>query len=205
MANIVKTRSTKSAVVVLPNFEKDATVTTIADEPRRIKISVRNGKKKAGGTFKKVTGYVKLECYDIDGNFEGVKVRKLDVHFRKKAFTGAMNVHSPEELKSGYLYVRAKGLQLPNRYQVSIKQDEDGNDLYNEEGYAILKYPIIWIQSDIIGLEEFVTSQEALDVDEDENIVPTSYNEETGEVEDYEQYDNEELDESEDAEETVLK
>ena len=201
MANeIVKTRSTKSAIVVVPEFKQGETVTTIADEPRRIKISVRNGKKKDGSTFKIVKGFVKLECFDEDGNSEGVKVRKLDVHFTKVAFKGAMNVHSPEELKSGYLYVRAKGLQLPPRYQVTIKQDENGNDMFDEEGRAILKYPEIWIKSDIIGLEEFVTSQDALDVDEDVNIIPTSINEETGEVE----Y-TEETGEVEDTEETIIK
>ena len=204
MANeIVKTRSTKSAMVVVPEFKQGETVSTIADEPRRLKISVRNGKKKDGSTFKIVKGFVKLECFDEDGNSEGVKVRKLDVHFTKVAFKGALNVHTPEELKSGYLYVRAKGLQLPPRYQVTIKQDENGNDMYDEEGKAILKYPEIWIKSDIIGLEEFVTSQDALDVDEDVNIIPASINEETGEVEDYEQYD--ESDEVEDTEETIIK
>ena len=204
MANeIVKTRSTKSAMVVVPEFKQGETVSTIADEPRRLKISVRNGKKKDGSTFKIVKGFVKLECFDEDGNSEGVKVRKLDVHFTKVAFKGALNVHTPEELKSGYLYVRAKGLQLPPRYQVTIKQDENGNDMYDGEGKAILKYPEIWIKSDIIGLEEFVTSQDALDVDEDVNIIPASINEETGEVEDYEQYD--ESDEVEDTEETIIK
>ena len=203
MANeIVKTRSTKSAMVVLPEFKQGETVSTIADEPRRLKISVRNGKKKDGSTFKIVKGFVKLECFDEDGNSEGVKVRKLDVHFTKVAFKGALNVHTPEELKSGYLYVRAKGLQLPPRYQVTIKQDENGNDMFDEEGRAILKYPEIWIKSDIIGLEEFVTSQDALDVDEDVNIIPASINEETGEVEDYTQYDESEV---EDTEETIIK
>lgn len=205
MANeIVKTKSTKSAMVLVPEFKQGETVSTIADEPRRLKISVRNGKKKDGSTFKIVKGFVKLECFDEDGNSEGVKVRKLDVHFTKVAFKGALNVHSPEELKSGYLYVRAKGLQLPPRYQVTIKQDENGNDMFDEEGRAILKYPEIWIKSDIIGLEEFVTSQDALDVDEDVNIIPTSINEETGEVEDYEQY-NESDAEVEDTEETIIK
>lgn len=194
MSNAIKIRSTESCAVIVPDFEKErkGDAPTIADEPRRLKISVSTKKKSDGsGTFKAVKGYVKIEVINDEGASEGVKVKRLDVHFRKDAFKGAMNVHTPEDLKSGYLYVRAKGLQIPPFYKIEEKKDDNGNVIYDENGEAMLKYPSIWIQSDIIGLEEFVTSQHALDVDEDENIVPTSYNEETGEVEDYTQYDEE--------------
>lgn len=198
MANeIILTRSVKSGNITLPEFKKEGESSSIALEPRRLKISAVTKKKKAGGTFKKVTGYVKLECFDEDGNSLGVKVKGLSVHFKKKAFTKSANVTSPEDLKPGYLYVVAKALQIPSRWQPSIKKDSDGNEMYDDEGNAIMQYPVIWIDDEgVIGLEEFVTSQDALNVDEDSNVVDAKVNEETGEItEDFQQYDDNESEE----------
>ena len=202
MANeIILTRSTKSGGIQLPEFKKEDSK-SIALEPRRLKISVRNAKNKTtGNVFKKVTGYVKLEVFDDEGNSQGVKVKGISVHFKKKAFTKSANVGSPEELKSGYLYVVAKGLQIPPYYKVTIKKDEDGNEMYNDNDEAILVYPKIWIDNDsVLGLEEFVTSQDALNVDEEANdkkVIDAEYNSETGEViEDYNQYDENETEEA---------
>lgn len=196
--------STAKGNVILPDFsKKDDSVVTIADEPRRLKIvCFKKKNKKTGNLFNSVTGYVKLECFDIDGNSEGVKTKGLQVHFRKDAFKNALNVHTPDELKSGYLYVKAKGIQIPNSYKVTQAKDEDGELMYDEDGNAVYKYPSIWIQSDVIGLEEMVTSQTALNVDEDEDVVDAEIkvDEETGEVidEDIKQYDyNDESDEDE--------
>lgn len=198
MANeIILTRSVKSGNITLPEFKKEGESSSIALEPRRLKISAVTKKKKAGGTFKKVTGYVKLECFDEDGNSLGVKVKGLSVHFKKKAFTKSANVTSPEDLKPGYLYVVAKALQIPSRWQPSIKKDSDGNEMYDDEGNAIMQYPVIWIDDEgVIGLEEFVTSQDALNVDEDSNVVDAKVNDETGEItEDFNQYDTDESEE----------
>lgn len=196
--------STAKGNVILPDFsKKDDSVVTIADEPRRLKIVCFKKKNKTtNNLFNSVTGYVKLECFDIDGNSEGVKTKGLQVHFRKDAFKNAINVHTPDELKSGYLYVKAKGIQIPNSYKVTQAKDEDGELMYDEDGNAVYKYPVIWIQSDVIGLEEMVTSQTALNVDEDEDVVDAEIkvDEETGEVveEDIKQYDyNDEDDEEE--------
>lgn len=198
--------STAKGNVILPDFsKKDESVVTIADEPRRLKIVCFKKKNKTtNNLFNSVTGYVKLECFDIDGKSEGVKTKGLQVHFRKDAFKNAINVHTPDELKSGYLYVKAKGIQIPNSYKVTQAKDEDGELMYDEDGNAVYKYPVIWIQSDVIGLEEMVTSQTALNVDEDEDVVDAETNEvvdeETGEVvdEDIKQYDyNDESDEDE--------
>lgn len=199
--------STAKGNVIVPDFsKKDASVVTIADEPRRLKIvCFKKKNKKTNNLFNSVTGYVKLECFDIDGKSEGVKTKGLQVHFRKDAFKNAVNVHTPDELKSGYLYVKAKGIQIPNVYKVTQEKDEDGNLVYDEDGNAVYKYPCIWIQSDVIGLEEMVTSQTALNVDEDEDVVDAETNEikvdeETGEVfdEDLKQYDyNDESDDDE--------
>lgn len=198
--------STAKGNVILPDFsKKDESVVTIADEPRRLKIVCFKKKNKTtNNLFNSVTGYVKLECFDEDGKSEGVKTKGLQVHFRKDAFKNAINVHTPDELKSGYLYVKAKGIQIPNSYKVTQAKDENGELMYDEDGNAIYKYPCIWIQSDVIGLEEMVTSQTALNVDEDEDVVDVETNEvvdeETGEVvdEDIKQYDyNDESDEDE--------
>lgn len=199
--------STTKGNVLLPDFsKKNDSAVTIADEPRKLKISCFKKKnKKTGNVFNAVTGYVKLECFNVDGESEGVKVKGLQVHFRKDAFKDAINVHTPDELKTGYLYVKAKGIQIPNVYKVTQEKDEDGNLVYDEDGNAVFKYPAIWIQSDVIGLEEAVTSQSALNVDEDEDVVDAEINvdEETGEVtEDIKQYD---YDDTEDEEETSLK
>ena len=200
--------STAKGNVILPDFsKKDDSVVTIADEPRRLKIvCFKKKNKKTGNLFNSVTGYVKLECFDIDGNSEGVKTKGLQVHFRKDAFKNALNVHTPDELKSGYLYVKAKGIQIPNSYKVTQAKDEDGELMYDEDGNAVYKYPSIWIQSDVIGLEEMVTSQTALNVDEDEDVVDAEIkvDEETGEVvdEDIKQYDYNDV---EDDEETYIK
>ena len=203
--------STVSGGVQLPDFKKaDSNVVTIADEPRKLKISCFNKKNKTtNNIFNSVTGYVKLECFDENGKSEGIKVKGLQVHFRKGAFKDSLNVHDPDELKTGYLYVKAKGIQIPNVYKLSPKKDEDGNILYDKDGNMLYQYPVIWIQSDVIGLEEAVTSQSALNVDEDDNVVDAEttevVDEVTGEVlsdEDIKHYDYN--DESDD-EETSIK
>ena len=207
MANdIIKVRSNVRGNVILPDFKKDEAAVTIADEPRRLKISVTKKKNKTTGkVFTAVSGYVKLESFDLDGNSEGVKVKKLTVRFRKDAFKGAINVHTVDELKSGYLYVKAKGIQVPPAYRVVEAKDEDGNVIYDDNGEAKLKYPDIWIQSDVIGLEEFVTSQAALDVDDNSNVVDATYDEETGEVKDTEDYKQYNYDDPDETEETDIK
>lgn len=208
MANeIIKVRSNAHGNITLPDFEKKAEVVSIADEPRRLKISVTKKKNKTtGNVFTAVSGYAKLEVFDDEGNSKGVQVKKMTVRFRKDAFKGAINVHTVDELKSGYLYVKAKGIQIPPRYQVTEAKDDDGNIKYDNNGEALLKYPDIWIQSDIIGLEEFVTSQSALDVDEESNVVDAKYDDATGELveEDIKQYDYDDTDEEE-SEEVDIK
>ena len=204
--------STVSGGVQLPDFKKaDNNVVTIADEPRKLKILCFKKKNKTTkNIFNSVTGYVKLECFDENGKSEGVKTKGLQVHFRKDAFKDAINVHNPDELKTGYLYVKAKGIQIPNVYKLTPLKDEDGNVIYNKDGNMLYQYPVIWIQSDVIGLEEAVTSQSALNVDEDDNVVDADATEvvddETGEVlsadEDLKQYDYNDV---EDEDETSIK
>ena len=178
--------------VVVPDFHG----VDLGNEPRRLRIKCRTGKKADGTLFNSVTGYCKLPVYDGD-DFIGVKVKRISVHFRKSAFKDAVNVHTPEDLKSGYLYVKAKGLQLPSVYKVTEETDKDGNIIYNNDGTAKLKYPEIWIQSDVIGLQEFVTSQKALDIDEDNDVMDAEVEEPVDESEAVADLENEELDEEE--------
>ena len=183
--------SVSSGKITLPDFEN----VDLGNEPRRLRIKCRTGKTASGKLFNSITGYCKLPVYD-GNDFVGVKIKRISVHFRKNAFKDAMNVHSPEELKSGYLYVKAKGLRLPSVYKITEETDKDGNIIYNEDGTAKLKYPEIWIESDVIGLQEFVTSQKALDIDEDDNLMDVEV-EDTNESEAVADLENEELDEEE--------
>ena len=183
MSNIVKanTKAVVSGGVNLPNFHQN-----LGDEPRRLKIAVKKCKTKDGKkTFLSVKGYMRIAVYEND-EFIGNKVRKIDVHFTKDAFKGCELLSGIDELKSGYLYVRAKGLQLPPVYK--IEKGEKGEDIY----------PAIWIKSDIIGLQAFVAAQASLDVDDNDDAVDAEVVEDdaTGEVEfdtteDFEQYDAE--------------
>ena len=184
MSNIVKanTKAVVSGGVNLPDFHQN-----LGDEPRRLKIAVKKCKTKDGKkTFLSVKGYMRIAVYDKDENFIGNHVRKIDVHFTKDAFKGCDLLSGIDDLKSGYLYVRAKGLQLPPVYK--IEKGEKGEDIY----------PAIWIKSDIIGLQAFVAAQASLDVDDNDDAVDAEVAEDdtTGEVEfdtteDYEQYDAE--------------
>ena len=201
--------STVSGGIVVPDFnKKENGAVTIADEPRKLKITCFKKKNKTtGNLFNAVTGYVKLECFDENGKSEGIKVKGLQVHFRQGAFKDSLNVHNPDELKTGYLYVKAKGLQIPNAYKLKPKKDDDDNVMYDKDGNMLYSYPVIWVQSDVIGLEEAVTSQTALDVDDEDNVVDAEVvDEETGEVpmteEDLKQYDYNDTDEDD---ETSIK
>lgn len=178
--------------IVVPDFND----TNLGEEPRRLKIKCRTGKTASGKVFNSITGYCKLPVYDGD-DFIGVKVKRISVHFRKIAFKDAVNVHSPEDLKTGYLFVKAKGLRLPPVYKITEETDKEGNIIYNEDGTAKLKYPEIWIESDVIGLQEFVTSQQALEIDETNEIMDAEVEEPVDESEAVADLENEELDEEE--------
>lgn len=182
MSNIVKANNAVSGAVVVPNFQAD-----LGEEPRRIKIAVKNCKTKDGKKkFKSVKGYMRIAVYDESNTFIGNHVRKIDIHFTQDAFKGCALLTSIDELKSGYLYVKAKGLQLPPVYKVET----------NEDGKKV--YPSIWIKSDIIGLQPFVASQASLDVDDTDDAIDADTEYVDGEAEfdtteDFEQYDSEEV------------
>lgn len=197
--------SVNSRKVDLPDFNQ----INLGEEPRRLKIKVTKGKKKDGNLFNKILGYVKLPVFEGIGDeatLVGVKVKAISVHFKKGAFKGSANVSSPEddEMKSGYLFVRARGLRIPKVYRLQYEKDKEGNIKYDDNGEAVIKYPEIWIESDVLGCQAFVTSQSALDVDDEEAKEEKVIDAETGEVMDDEDLSQAIADEPEDDEETEI-
>ena len=125
--------------------------------------------------FNSVKGMLYLPIYELNKKGELVYKkdgnRWLDVHFKKVAFKGVPNecdVHSPEDLTTGKLYVRLKGIQVPNKYVVT--KDEDGNDIY----------PEIWVKSDVVGFIPYTPDKDVFNYHKPERVI--EYDEETGEV-----------------------
>jgi len=197
--------SVESSNVQLPDFKQ----IDLGNEPRKLKIKVTNGKKADGTTFKKVTGYAKLPIYEGIGD-EAVYVRdgvkRMSVHFKKVAFKDeageTLNVHDIEDLQTGYLFVKAKGLRIPSVYRLQYEKNEDGSIKYDNNGEAVIKYPEIWIERGILGFLAAVTSQDSLDVDDEKEVVDVKVDEETGEVVEDEDISQAISDEPEDTEET---
>lgn len=197
--------SVSSCNVEIPNFKE----IDLGNEPRRLKIKVTNGKKADGTKFKKVTGYVRLPIYEGIGD-DAVYVRdgikRISVHFKQVAFKEergeTCNVSDINDLQTGYLFVKAKGLRIPSVYRITEEKDSEGNIIYQENGEAKLKYPEIWVEKGVLGFLASVTSQNALDVDADDNTVDAEdvkENPETGELI-TEEYDTEECIFGEDSE-----
>lgn len=177
--------SVESSNIQLPDFKQ----IDLGNEPRKLKIKVTNGKKADGTKFKKVTGYVKLPIYEGIGD-EAVYVRdgvkRMSVHFKQVAFKEdrgeTCNVSDINDLQSGYLFVKAKGLRIPSVYKLQYEKNEDGTLKYDENGEAIIKYPEIWIERGMLGFLGAVISQVSLDVDDEKDVVDVKVDEETGEV-----------------------
>ena len=197
--------SVASCNVELPNFKE----IDLGNEPRRLKIKVTNGKKADGTKFKKVTGYVKLPIYEgigDDATYVRDGIKRISVHFKQVAFKEergeTCNVSDINDLQTGYLFVKAKGLRIPSIYKLQYETDDNGEIKYAENGEAIIKYPEIWVEKGVLGFLASVTSQNALDVDSDTNTVDAEevkMNPETGELLN-EEYDTEECMFGEDSE-----
>lgn len=196
MANEVIIKKSNSVGIVstqmeLPNFKE----LNLGDEPRKLQIKVENGKKDDGSTFKKVTGYVVLDIYEgIEDEAKFVRrgIKRISVHFKKVAFKEEagenLNVHDIEDLQSGHLFVKAKGLRIPSIYKLRYEHDKDGNIMYDNNGEAIIKYPEIWVERGMLGFIPFVTAQDSLNVENykddsiDAEASDVKVDEETGEV-----------------------
>ncbi len=101
-------------------------------------------------SFKSIKVMMYLPCYSSNG-FEGYNNRKIDVHFTKSAFDNVYEgckIHKPDDLSTGTLFVRKKGIQAPSKYEVKV--DDKGNK----------EYPQVWIKSDIIGFKPYTLDDE---------------------------------------------
>lgn len=95
-----------------------------------------------------------------DGKNIGKRNMWISLHFTKDAFKGVPNeceVHTPDDLMSGFLYVKAKAVQSPKVYEV--KEDEKTGELV---------FPEAWIKKPncIVGFEPYVSEQEEFDYHE---------------------------------------
>ena len=124
--------------------------------------------------FNSVKGMLYLPVYAINGKgdliFKGNHNRWLDVHFTKVAFKGVPNecdIHSPEDLSTGTLYVRLKGIQTPSKYVVT--KDEDRDDIY----------PEIWVKHSVVGFVPYTPDKDVFKYHKSEKYIE---NEETGEI-----------------------
>lgn len=127
--------------------------------------------------FNSVKGMLFIPVYELnkkgDPVYVGDKNRWLDVHFTKVAFKGVPNecdVHSPEDLTTGTLYIRLKGIQIPSKYVVT--KDEDGKDVY----------PEIWVKNSIVGFVPYTPDKDMFKYHKPEKVI--EYDQETGEVKD---------------------
>ena len=199
--------SVESSNIQLPDFKQ----IDLGNEPRKLKIKVTNGKKADGTKFKKVTGYAKLPIFEGIGD-EAVYVRdgvkRMSVHFKQVAFKDergeTCNVSDINDLQSGYLFVKAKGLRIPSIYKLQYEKNEDGSIKYDKNGEAVIKYPEIWIEKGVLGFLASVTSQNSLDVDDEKEVVDVKVDEETGEVVEDEDISEAIKDEPDDTEETEI-
>lgn len=180
--NNIILRGNKQSNITLPDFTNN----TNLEDIRRFKLQVTKGKKKDGSTFNKIYTFVIMDTYTKDGRYVGKQVHKLEMHFKKVAFKGSSNVHSPEDLSSGYLYTKVEGARVPTTYRIGVKKDKDGNVILDKKGNPVPKFPEVWIESDVLGHEAFRVTQDALDVDSFNAPIETEpdivVDEETGEV-----------------------
>lgn len=161
MANEVKVVAPEQATVLIqPNYNRK-----VGDKVICISIKATPRKNKTTGiTFMSIKGLKHIPVINEEGVNIGKKNRWLDVHFNDDAFKKDrgedLEVSTPNDLKTGFLYVKAKYIQSPRVYKIVEEKDNDGNVIYNEDGTAKLKYPNIWISGGIVGFEEYVSDQD---------------------------------------------
>lgn len=139
-----------------PNYNKKTgdVVIPIAIKCKRIKNDKVN--------FNAVSALMYLPVIK-DGVDIGYRNRWINVHFTKEAFKTAdkaCDITSVEDLRTGTLYVMAKGVQAPNRYEVT-ENDETGE----------VEYPEIWIREGIMGFEPYTVSAESFSYHKTEKTI----------------------------------
>lgn len=124
-------------------------------------IKVSKVKASKGNIFKSVKGYMCLDCYNVDGDYEGEFSRWIDVHFTRDAFKNTQcEIKSIDDLQSGTLYVLAKYLQAPSVYKPEYLKDDEGNEVLTTDGERVIKYPQIWVKGGIVGFIPYAPSQD---------------------------------------------
>lgn len=143
--------SAEQVEAVTPNYNKKVgnKVLCLTIKCKRIKDEAKKL------DFNSVKLLKHLPAYDIAGNNLGKKNRWIDLHFTKGAFKAVeadCEVHSAEDLMTGFLYVKAFGVQSPSTYKVTV--DDDGQPVY----------PVAWIKDNaVVGFEPYVSSQDEFD------------------------------------------
>lgn len=173
MNEIVK--QTNDAVVVneLTGEIKQNFNRNLGDKPIRISIKVqKKTNSKTGKQFNDVSGLKNIDVYGNEdskesGKYLGRKNRWLRMHFTQDAFKNDKNtdcnISDINDLSTGFLYVKAKYIQSPKKYQVVFDKNEKGELLYNKDGKAKMIYPEIWIKGGILGFEPYVSDQDEFD------------------------------------------
>jgi len=143
------------------SFDVSSLNKTIENQYIAMGIKVSKVKVSNGNTFKSVKAYMLLDCYNVDGDYEGEFLRWIDVHFTRDAFKNTQcEIKAIDDLQSGTLYVLAKNLQAPTTYRPKYEKDKDGNDVLDADGERKIKYPQIWIKGGIVGFIPYAPSQD---------------------------------------------
>lgn len=160
MANEILQQTNEAVVIedAKPLFNGDA-----GEKVIRISIKCRlmktlDGKK----TFNSIKGLKHLVVFDEDGVNIGKHNRWLDLHFTQDALTidkqETRNFDNLLELKTGFLYVKAKYIDSPRTYRIT--EDAETGEV---------KYPQIWVKGGIVGFEPLVAEQDEFDYVEPES------------------------------------
>ena len=155
-------KQTNQAVEIIndgkPVFNGDAGEKIIRISIKCRMMKTLDGKKE----FNSIKGLKHLRCYDEDGVDIGKHNRWLDLHFRQDALKvdkqETRNFDDINDLKTGFLYVKAKYIDSPRAYRV-LEDEKTGE----------LKFPEIWIRGGVVGFEPLVAEQDEFDYVEPES------------------------------------
>lgn len=143
---------------VKPAFNDKAGEKIIRISIKCRKMKTRDGKKE----FNSIKGLKHLPVFDDEGVNIGKHNRWLDVHFTQDALKTdkqeTRNFDDINDLKTGFLYVKAKFIDSPRTYRIT--EDKETGEL---------KYPEIWIKGGIAFFEPLVAEQDEFDYVEPES------------------------------------
>lgn len=172
----------------------------------KISIYVETRKKKDGTSYPYISAKGKYNIIE-NGEIKDKSMKWVDLHFTKEAFkkdcSDLLQVHTPDDLSTGWLFVKAKYVQKGKNYEVkeaywlndkhekltSEPLDENGNELepaFSKNGKRLNVYPNMWIKGGVIAFQPKVVSQEDFEEDEFIDVKPeeavSQVDFETGEI-----------------------